>query len=756
MAKKTTRTRKAAVPAGTPNERFLNAAIAVGEAGIAQRPMFSAHAAVRAFASWAFAAASLNATACAATPLRMYVRKPRGAEKLLWRTRAVPRWRRRFLDGETHRTPSVSAMRKLVELGGEYEEVVESHEAVKLLHVANPWLNGFDMTTWRFLSLQQHGNAYVYALRDGPGDTPTELWPMPAQWTEVVPGGEGLVSEYVFGRNRGQGTRFSRDEVIQAKMPGLASLYWGTGYAEAAWAALTLHAANHDLDLGMAQNRGRPDYLLIANGTGATADALDRFESKVRERLVGPRKGGKWLTVTGQVDLKPLSFPPKDMAGRDEIVEEIAAIYRVPVSMLKANDPNLASATAGYATWRETSILPLCRLDEEALNQCYLPMWDLDGDVVFAYDDPVPANADRERADMTAGFAVGKLTPNELRIADGLEPLDLPGMDEPWIGGRPVSQAAAPPPPPTPPGFGFGFPAPAATRQEAPPAPQPAEEPKNACGCGKKHDATPATPKAITGRHVKSVRWKAAEGEEIPLFRQVRDILDRQKREAIEAMIAAGQIEAAAAAIRAVLSDPKWRALIVEAVAEQYRQVIAAGAEAGVQSLGSVGVDARFDVLSEQVEEYIQQSATRLANELGGTTATDIESLIGEGVRNGESINEINQRIQASHAFSTQRADMIARTETANAFTQGQLEAWDQSGIIGTKTWVLSPEPCEFCEAVSRNGTIPLKQPYANIGDTITGADGGTMTVGFRTIQGPPLHPYCLCDVVGNLIEDDE
>jgi erythromycin esterase-like protein len=27
--------------------------------------------------------------------------------------------------------------------------------------------------------------------------------------------------------------------------------------------------------------------------------------------------------------------------------------------MLKANDPNLASATTGYAMWRETTVLPL-------------------------------------------------------------------------------------------------------------------------------------------------------------------------------------------------------------------------------------------------------------------------------------------------------------------------------------------------------------------------------------------------------------
>ena len=41
-----------------------------------------------------------------------------------------------------------------------------------------------------------------------------------------------------------------------------------------------------------------------------------------------------------------------ELAGR-LAREEIAAIFGVPVSMLKANDPNLASATAGYAMWRE-------------------------------------------------------------------------------------------------------------------------------------------------------------------------------------------------------------------------------------------------------------------------------------------------------------------------------------------------------------------------------------------------------------------
>ena len=134
----------------------------------------------------------------------------------------------------------------------------------------------------------------------------------------------------------------------------------------------------------------------------------------------------------------PLNFPPKDMAGREDVVEEIAAVFGVPVSLLKANDPNLASARVGYSQWREGTILPLLRMDEDVLNQVLLPMFGLQDDAVLAYDNPVPADKEFELGERTTLVASGLLTINEAREEDGREPFEEELAEQPLVGGMPL------------------------------------------------------------------------------------------------------------------------------------------------------------------------------------------------------------------------------------------------------------------------------------------------------------------------------
>jgi len=157
----------------------------------------------------------------------------------------------------------------------------------------------------------------------------------------------------------------------------------------------------------------------------------------------GGRKAGRMVAISGDITLQPLSFPAKDTAGRDDIVEEISAIFGVPVSMLKANDPNLASSTAGYAQWRESTVSPICRLDEETLNARLLPLFGIEEDAYLAYDDAVPANRDADARERAAAVAGGWRTPNEARLEEGYDELPDPEANKLHVGGLPLGGAAA-------------------------------------------------------------------------------------------------------------------------------------------------------------------------------------------------------------------------------------------------------------------------------------------------------------------------
>jgi len=181
----------------------------------------------------------------------------------------------------------------------------------------------------------------------------------------------------------------------------------------------------------------------------------------------GTRKSGRMVTISGDIQLMPLNFPSKDLTGRDDIVEELAAAFGTPISMLKANDPNLASAQAGYAMWRETTIAPMCRMDEETLNSRLLPMFGIHEDAYLAYDNPVPENRVADSAERSVAVAGGWRTPNEARLEEGYEALETPHADMLHVNGLPLGGVAPVSP--------FGAPAPMPAY--AAPAPAPVEEP---------------------------------------------------------------------------------------------------------------------------------------------------------------------------------------------------------------------------------------------------------------------------------------
>jgi len=419
----------------------------MGREGSAQPP-FNYRVAVRSFRSWVYAAAWINGSAVAATPLRLYVRND-SSQKSLWRTRKVSTARKRYMmgDGQGDVRPSSSVINKVMEMGDDMVEVTETHPVIDVLRKANHVYNGFDLTLLRTLYQELTGNAYLHPIIDPVLGVPTQLWPMPSQWMQVVPSKENFIDGYIYGADDTQAMKFDPDEVIHFKRPNPENLFYGLGKVEAAYGSVAANQAVHEMDLSIFENHARPDYAVVVNGPHRRAD-LDVFEQHVSERLRGTRKAGQFLTVSGDVQFTPLNFPPKDLSGREEIVEEIAAVFGVPVSMMKANDPNLASARAGFAQWRESTILPLLRMDEDVLNQVLLPMFGIEEDACLAYDNPVPADNAFQLQERQAAVAGGWMTLNEARMAQGLEENDNPLADELLFNGQPLGSAPAVPGPP--------------------------------------------------------------------------------------------------------------------------------------------------------------------------------------------------------------------------------------------------------------------------------------------------------------------
>ena len=187
--------------------------------------------------------------------------------------------------------------------------------------------------------------------------------------------------------------------------------------------------------------------------------------------------------------------------------------------------------------------------------------------------------------------------------------------------------------------------------------------------------------------------------------------------------------------------------------AKPYAQTIAeAGLNQGASLLptGSLDVGLLSGRASEFVLEATNRAALRMAQSVERTLALRVAEIIRIGIeQNATGVDVIG--LLEEMGFDENRSQTIARTESARAYTDGQNAAWEASGVVKGKTWLVSPFACEFCEAAAREygeKSVGVSDAFYDRGDVITAASGATMTLDFDDTSGPPLHPNCRCSLL--------
>jgi hypothetical protein len=254
------------------------------------------------------------------------------------------------------------------------------------------------------------------------------------------------------------------------------------------------------------------------------------------------------------------------------------------------------------------------------------------------------------------------------------------------------------------------------------------------------------------------------------LGKSVGRIFDRQVK-AVLVRIAKQDAPTAelAAEVQSLLESKKWRKEIVDALRPYLEDSLAAGIILGKTTLEKMkALPVNFDKHGEDLKAYARTESIRLANRAADSTnrwtAVKFSKVIGDGVANGETIPEIAERVKTwaikdgdAERATTRRALTIARTEAQRASRRAEVEAWKASGVVSGKTWLLAPDPCEFCEAASdafSKSAVGLEESFYGEGSEIIGKDGGVMVADYEAIDGPPLHPNCRCSLQPKL--DDE
>jgi hypothetical protein len=187
--------------------------------------------------------------------------------------------------------------------------------------------------------------------------------------------------------------------------------------------------------------------------------------------------------------------------------------------------------------------------------------------------------------------------------------------------------------------------------------------------------------------------------------------------------------------------------------AKPYAQTIAeAGLSQGASLLpsGSLDLGLLSGKASEFVVEATNRAAIRMARSVSDSLAERVANIIRVGIEETATGTDVIGLLEEA-GFDENRAQTIARTESARAYTDGQNAAWEASGVVKGKTWLVSPFACEFCEAAAKQfgeKSVGVKDAFYERGATITGASGATMALDFDDTSGPPLHPNCRCSLL--------
>lgn len=295
--------------------------------------------------------------------------------------------------------------------------------------------------------------------------------------------------------------------------------------------------------------------------------------------------------------------------------------------------------------------------------------------------------------------------------------------------------------------------------------------PKCECGCS---DASPVSHKALWSESVLTKARKQDEPSEPEerIASAVDKVLQRQVREALKAIRAGGApSQELTVKVETLLMSAKWNREIVDAMRPYLETAIRDGLIVGQRTVSEIaGGGPSFTAANEDLDAYVRSESVRLSRQAAAGvnryTAVRVSSILGDGLQEGETVDQLADRVEEwagsrgdPDRTTRSRAVMIARTEAQRASRSAEVEAWRSSGLVEGKSWVLAPDPCEFCEAMAQQfeqNSVAIEEPFLKQGDVLTGADGGSLALDYEDIDGPPLHPNCRCSLQPKLVDDYE
>ena len=176
-------------------------------------------------------------------------------------------------------------------------------------------------------------------------------------------------------------------------------------------------------------------------------------------------------------------------------------------------------------------------------------------------------------------------------------------------------------------------------------------------------------------------------------------------------------------------------------VKPEFEDVVDEAGRLSVVAMDIPGSEDWFGQINADAVDYAENHSAELVSQIDESTRNMLRQTISSGLKNGLSRDDILDSIKDSHAFSEERAALIADMEIRNANGEGRLSGYKaarDNGIKLKKLWILGPDSCDLCQEAADAGPIDVDDDFPGVETDVD-----------------PGHIHCDCATTTEFEEED-
>lgn len=568
------------------------------------------------------------------------------------------------------------------------DKVIESDEIVDLFNSPNPAMNESDfIQAWVGFQVLYGESIIVKTTAignmTGARKLPAELWPFnPRDFQEHTKLINGIPRIQAW-KQTATGIQFKPEEVMYQKdfnpynmVRGISPITPSQKMIDIDWLSLIYNKA-------FFENDATPSMLLTTEQK-LHEDTIKSIRNQLEKRHKGASNAFKLAILQAGLKMagEPQSHKDMDFIEQKKFArEEILGIWRAPKALFNiTEDLNYATYMGQMKIFWNYSIMPVLRKIEDTINKNIVIPYNpnirakFDYQNVIAYQEDLKDKVETGSKLFTMGFTGNEI--NE-RLALGFEPKDW--RDKWWIT--------------------FGM---TPADEYTNPSDLPADEPPEPDDDDKDKKKSPEDMKNL-------VIWRKFLVKQTSLEDRMSSAVSKfffdQRKEVLAEVM---KTEGRSANISWDEQDRRLKTKISPYILLSIKEGVAFG-----QDMLGRTKSIESDKLNARVQSYMSVRADKITR-VNDTVKRLVNEGLAAGIKDGETVLQLADRVRNVYNMATGRSLMIARTETTGAVNGGSQLYYEEEGVK-QKKWLTSHD--EHVRETHRQidgQTVPLGQKFDN------------------------------------------